>query len=360
MFGMLNGIQSIPGIGANYGSGFSDLSSLMSMSNMATIFSSPPTAFNAAGETSWFNVNAGNAATQMSGGLFGYMGGAAGDPTASFRMPIYKDVYEKKAVYKYTEGKAWDYKFQTGQKVHQTSETSSQKVEILAPKDPVILDLNMDGQIGVTGADDSSRKINEKSSTKTSVTTEGRQRTTTTTTDKEWDLLVNWDKKIDFDVNGDGTAERTEWLKKDGGDGFLVLDADNDGKINGRELMNETGINGEPNKYKNGWEKARDLFDKDGDGVLAGDELKNVKIWADANGDGKTDEGELKSLDQLGIIKIDTNTGAFTKQELVGYETIHNRQEIGYVEHSTYAGPNSYGGGSRMVIGGQVVQESLY
>ena len=32
---------------------------------------------------------------------------------------------------------------------------------------------------------------------------------------------------------------------------------------------------------------------------------KDLKVWVDANGDGKTDSGELVSLDKLGIIEID-------------------------------------------------------
>ena len=73
--------------------------------------------------------------------------------------------------------------------------------------------------------------------------------------------------------------------------------------------------------------------------------------------DGKTDAGELKSLDKLGIVKIDTKTGSFTKAELLRYDTIHHRDEIGYVEHGTYAGINTFGVGSRMVIGGRVLQD---
>lgn len=356
MFGFMSGIQSLSGVGMSCGSGFAGMSSLMSMSGMASIFTSPPTC-NPCGGMSWGGLSAGNAYTQMAGGMFGYMGGTDSPAGAVFRMPIYQDRYEQKAVYKYTEHKAWDYKFQTGQKVHQTEDTASQRVEVLAPRDPVILDLNEDGKLGVTGSDDSRKRANETTAVSNSVEETSSRRTTTTKTHKEWDLLVNWDKKIDFDVDGDGTTDRTEWLKKDGGDGFLVLDADNDGKINGRELMNETGLNGEQNKYKSGWDKARALFDKDGDGILAGDELKNVKVWADANGDGKTDAGELKSLDKLGIVKIDTNTGSFTKAELLRYDTIHQREEIGYVEHGTYAGINTFGVGSRMVIGGRVLQD---
>jgi uncharacterized protein (DUF2141 family) len=73
-------------------------------------------------------------------------------------------------------------------------------------------------------------------------------------------------------------------------------------KLDGKNLMTETGINGEQNKYKSGWEKVRDLWDKNGDGKITGDELKSVYIWQDKNGDGKVDKDELKLL-QIGILK---------------------------------------------------------
>lgn len=356
MFGFMNGMQSMGGgMGMNFGSMFSGMSGMQSMSGMASIFTSP-TQYGANGAMAWGGMSVSSPMVQMSGGMFGYMGGTDSPAAANFRMPIYRERYERQPVYTYTDHKAWDYKFQTGQKIHQTEDTATESVRILAPRDPVILDLNKDGKIGVTGADDSRKVVNEKVAVAASVATDGNREVTTTRTHREWDLLVNWDKKIDFDVNGDGTQDRTEWLQKGAGDGFLVLDADNDGKINGRELMNETGLNGEQGKYQNGWDKARALFDKDGDGVLAGAELKCVKIWADADGDGVTDAGELKTLDQLGIVKIDTTTGSFTEAKLSGYNTIHVKEEIGYVEHNTYAGMNSYGVGSRLVIGGRVMQ----
>lgn len=362
MFGM-NGFSGTSSMNAMYGmfgmsgtanpGGFSPMSS---MSGMTTLFALP-SGYNEAGNLVGGAMTAGSPTAWMTGGLFGYLGGTDSPAQAEFRMPIYRERYERQPIYSYEEHKAWDYDFQRGQSVHQSEDTASQQVRILENRDPVILDLNEDGELGVTGRDNSRRVVNESIAEAVTVQQVGGTEVTTTATHREWDTLINWDKKIDFDVDGDGATDRTEWLKKGGGDGFMVLDADGDGKINGRELMNETGLNGEQNLYKNGWEKARALFDKDGDGILQGDELKNVKIWADDNADGKTDAGELKSLDSLGIVKIDTNTGSFTKQKLTGYQTLRTKEEIGYVEHSTYAGPgNAYSVGSRLVMGGQVLQ----
>ena len=36
--------------------------------------------------------------------------------------------------------------------------------------------------------------------------------------------------------------------------------------------------------------------------------FKNLKLWQDRNGDGRTDEGELLSLSDVGIKSINLNT----------------------------------------------------
>jgi len=136
--------------------------------------------------------------------------------------------------------------------------------------DPIILDLNGDNQLDVTGAQG---------------------------------------KKIDFNLFGNGTPVKTEWLKAGTRDGLLVSDFNGDGKIDsGRELMRTTGVNGEQGKFKGGWDKLAQLFDKNHDGKVAGDELQNLQVWVDKDGDGQSEEGELQSVSQLGISQIDVPT----------------------------------------------------
>lgn len=100
--------------------------------------------------------------------------------------------------------------------------------------------------------------------------------------------------------------EITEWLAKDGGDGFLVADYNGDGQINdARELFGTEGPNGE--KYKNGYEKLRALHDKNGDGKISGKELESLQIWVDKNADGVVQDGELQSLKDHGISSFDVS-----------------------------------------------------
>ncbi|WP_459542209.1 calcium-binding protein, partial [Cellvibrio mixtus] len=99
-----------------------------------------------------------------------------------------------------------------------------------------------------------------------------------------------------FDLDGDGFATRTSWLKGD--DGFLAIDLNRDGKINDiSELF------GSPTRT--GYEELGDL-DSNYDGIIdANDErFADLLIWKDANGDGTSQANELSSLSAIGIKDI--------------------------------------------------------
>jgi hypothetical protein len=166
----------------------------------------------------------------------------------------------KSDIYDVQTGKAWD-----------TTLAST-----LGRRDPVYLDTNRDGKLNVEGG-----------------------------------------KRIRFDINGDGIMDTVhEWNTKDA---QLVYDANGNGKIdNGREIMNETSITGKQNAYKNGWEKTRDIFDKDKNGIVDGAELDKARFWTDANGNGKVDDGEMKTAKEMNIVSIDTKNGKFVTKEKVG------------------------------------------
>lgn len=123
------------------------------------------------------------------------------------------------------------------------------------------------------------------------------------------------------------TREKTEWLAKNGGDGLLCWDVDNDGQItSSKELFGEFDIDGQK-KFKDGYEKLAAHFDKNHDGTVDGDELKGLKVWKDTNGDAKVDAGELQdvaahnitSLDVKNINRSDMSSG-FTRTESQTYD----------------------------------------
>ena len=109
-----------------------------------------------------------------------------------------------------------------------------------------------------------------------------------------------------FDHNGNGLRESTGWVGQ--GDGLLVRDINGNGVIDdGGELFGNNTLLKNGQKAANGFEALAE-FDENGDGVIdANDAIYHeLKVWVDANGDGKTDAGELKTLAELGIASIGT------------------------------------------------------
>ncbi|TDM08065.1 MAG: hypothetical protein C4K60_00650 [Ideonella sp. MAG2] len=108
-----------------------------------------------------------------------------------------------------------------------------------------------------------------------------------------------------FDLKAEGQATRTGWT--DGNDGFLVRDLNGNGKIDdGQEMFgNATKIAADGTKAKDGFQALSSL-DSNADGrVDAADaEFANLQVWVDADSDGQTDAGELKSLGELGIVTL--------------------------------------------------------
>ena len=102
---------------------------------------------------------------------------------------------------------------------------------------PVALDLNGDGQIGVTGE----------------------------TTSKDKSGISQVGQTVSFDIDNDGTDDKTEWYAGDG-DGILVDNRDGNAAndMDGGRLFGDEG-----GKFANGYEKLAQL-DADGDGSLTG------------------------------------------------------------------------------------------
>jgi LysM repeat protein len=101
--------------------------------------------------------------------------------------------------------------------------------------------------------------------------------------------LVNINKSnAMFDLTGSGFANKTGWISS--GDAFLVWDRNNDNRIN--DISEMFG-----NSKESGF-RALALYDTNRDGRIDAfdDVFKNLKLWQDRNGDGRTDEGELLSL----------------------------------------------------------------
>lgn len=110
------------------------------------------------------------------------------------------------------------------------------------------------------------------------------------------DTLDIDETNIYFDTQNTGFATKTGWVSKD--EGFLVVDKNNDGKITHQnELFGSEDTTGFEDLKK---------YDSNKDGVINSldSNFKDLKVWQDLNENGITDEGELKTLEQMGINSI--------------------------------------------------------
>jgi hypothetical protein len=115
------------------------------------------------------------------------------------------------------------------------------------------------------------------------------------------DVLALGDSGSYFDMNAWGVANKTGWVSPT--DGLLVSDFNNNGQIDDiDELFGNKS-------YKNGFEQLQAQFDSNNDGTIDNNDEKfsELQIWIDANGDGISQDGELKSLEELGIASINLN-----------------------------------------------------
>lgn len=109
-----------------------------------------------------------------------------------------------------------------------------------------------------------------------------------------------------FDLNCDGFAEKINWTNRDA---ILALDLNGNGRIDdGREVFGDYHLLADGSRASNGFE-ALAQYDTNGDGVIdSQDEIFNsLRLWTDANSNGISEGGELKTLAEMGIKAINLN-----------------------------------------------------
>jgi len=120
---------------------------------------------------------------------------------------------------------------------------------------------------------------------------------------------------VSFDLLGDGNSQKMGWTGD--GSGLLAIDLNHDGQINnGTELFGVGTMLADGTRAGNGY-AAMAQYDSNGDGKLtsADAHFKDLAVWVDANHDGKTEAGELKSLTDLGITSLDLHGLAGTASQ---------------------------------------------
>jgi hypothetical protein len=109
---------------------------------------------------------------------------------------------------------------------------------------------------------------------------------------------------VKFDVFADGSSVNTGWVSSS--DGLLVLDRNHDGSISdGSELFGTATQLANGSKAPNGYAALRES-DSNGDGIISSQDsiYADLRVWVDANSDGISQAGELKTLASAGVASI--------------------------------------------------------
>jgi len=114
------------------------------------------------------------------------------------------------------------------------------------------------------------------------------------------ELVSRKKSRASFDYGDDGASDDTGWIGRD--DGFLVIDRNNDGLIT---EASELSLASEDEDARSGLQGLARL-DSNGDGVVDSEDARfgELRVWQDRNGNGRTDAGELRSLEEAGIVAI--------------------------------------------------------
>ena len=117
---------------------------------------------------------------------------------------------------------------------------------------------------------------------------------------------ISLENGVYFNHDNNMFSEKTGWVSAD--DGLLVRDINGDGFIdNGGELFGNNTLLKNGLLANNGFEALKDLDDNK-NGMLDSEDSvwQQLRVWQDKNGNGKVDNGELKTLVELKIKEIST------------------------------------------------------
>ena len=132
-----------------------------------------------------------------------------------------------------------------------------------------------------------------------------------------------------FDWNGDGVANQTGWIVGQG-DGILVFDHDQDGKVT---QANEISFIDYLEGANTDLEGLR-AFDSNGDGLFSANDERwsDFALWVD-DGDAQSEEGEFKSLEELGVTSI--NLQSDENFEIVNGNSVFGETEVIFDDGAT-------------------------
>lgn len=113
---------------------------------------------------------------------------------------------------------------------------------------------------------------------------------------------------VDFNVDGKPGLERISWMTKETSM-LLALDRNNNGNIDdGTELFGNFTLGPDGSTAENGF-AALAKYDINRDNLINDTDpiYSQLRLWSDKNRNGKTEDGELSSLPERGIVSIDVD-----------------------------------------------------
>jgi hypothetical protein len=141
------------------------------------------------------------------------------------------------------------------------------------------------------------------------------------------------DAGVVFEDQATGEAMATAWVGSD--DGLLVIDENRSGTVDG---VHEYVFTRWSETAETDMQAIAEVFDTDGNQILdANDEAwEQFAVWQDADSDGTTDAGEMRSLDDLGIksISLDYNDGSRSGVEADGDVVVHGQSDVTWTDGS--------------------------
>lgn len=120
--------------------------------------------------------------------------------------------------------------------------------------------------------------------------------------------------QVSIDRDGDGSQERSSWIR--GTEGILAWDYDGNNQIGYDEIEFWTHVDPEDPTRTDLQSLARPEFDSNQDGIFDALDTRwaQFRMWRDVNENGVTDAGELQTLDQAGIRALHLHTNVLNRR----------------------------------------------